>query len=79
MKVKRTKRSVNNLPQTIPTHHLISPHEMDIRIKTINTDIYEGTKNEQSKHDFNSKLYFKIFSGVAVLTAIIACLRRIGK
>ena len=35
----------------------------------INTDIYQGTKKEKAKNDFNKSLYFKIFGGVALATA----------
>jgi len=76
MKVKRVRRSVNNIPNSIPTHHLITPHEMDTKMRSINTDIYEGRQKEEANHVFNSKLYFKIFAGVTLFSAIIACIRK---
>ena len=41
-------------------------------MQQINTDIYEGAKKEKAKNDFDKKLYFKIFGGVALFSAGIA-------
>ena len=79
MKVKRTKRSVNSIPYVTLTNRLVTSKELDSRMKTIDTDIYEGARKEQTKHDFNSGLYFKIFGSVAIATAIIACIRKFKK
>ena len=77
MKVTRTRRNVNDIPTNLPANHLISPRELDLRMRSIDTDIYEGQKKEKANHDFNSKLYFKIFAGVTIFSAIIACIRKI--
>ena len=48
-------------------------------MQSINTDIYEGAKKEKSNHEFNRKLYFKIFGGVALTAAGIAGFSKIRK
>lgn len=77
MKVKRPVVKATDAPLSIPKHKLFSTQEADKKIKSINTDIYEGAQKEKAKNDFKKSLYFKIFGGIVLLTAGIAGLRRI--
>ena len=79
MKVKPPRLTVNDIPSKIPTHQVFSPQEADNKLKQINTDIFVNAKKEASNRDFDTKLYFKIFGGVVLTTAIISCLRKFGK
>ncbi len=78
-KVKRPKLSVAEPPATLPKHNLFSEKEANQKINNINNDIYVGTQKEKTKHDLNRNLYFKIFGGVALLTAGIAGYDKIKK
>ena len=71
-KVKNPAREVAEAPVVLPKHKLFSEKEANAKINSINNDIYEGAQKEKSKHDFNKSMYFKIFGGVALLTAGIA-------
>lgn len=76
-KVKRPKIIPAEAPVTLPKHKLFSDKEAEQKINSINTDIYEGAKKEKTKQDFNKALYFKIFGGLAVVTAGIAGISKI--
>ena len=76
-KVKRPKITVAEAPAALPKHTLFSEKEAKQKINAINTDIYQGTKKEKAKNDFNKSLYFKIFGGVALATAGIAGINKI--
>lgn len=76
-KVKRPINTVAEAPAALPKHHLFSDKDAQQKINSINTDIYEGTKKEKTKHEFNKSLYFKIFGGVALFTAGIAGISKI--
>lgn len=76
-KVKRPKINAAEAPAVLPQHHLFSDKDAQQRMNSINSDIYEGTKKEKSKHEFNKSLYFKIFGGVALFTAGIAGISKI--
>lgn len=71
-RVKRPKIVAAEAPAILPKQTLFSNKDADKRIQQINTDIYEGAKKEKTKNDFNKKLYFKIFGGVALFSAGIA-------
>ena len=75
MKVERPKVTANFL-QSLPMNNKYSYKEADNQLRQINTDIYEGTKKEKSKHEFNAKRYFTIFGILALLTAAITCFRK---
>lgn len=79
MKVKRPKIVAAEAPQNLPKHTLFSEKEATQKINSINSDIYEGTKKEKSKNEFNKSLYFKIFGGVALATAGIAGIYKLRK
>ena len=79
MKVERPKLVPAEAPSVIPTTHLFSDADATKRMQSINTDIYEGSKKEKSKHEFNRSLYFKIFGGVLFATAGVAGISRIKK
>ena len=53
-----------------------SDKEATLKIKQINQDIYQGTKKEKSKHEFDTKRYFTFFGIIALLTAAFAYFRR---
>lgn len=71
------KITVAEAPAALPKHTLFSEKEAKQKINAINTDIYQGTKKEKAKNDFNKSLYFKIFGGVALATAGIAGINKI--
>ena len=71
-KVKRPKVVAAEAPAILPKHKLFSNKDADKKMQKINTDIYEGAKKEKTKNDFDKKLYFKIFGGVALFSAGIA-------
>lgn len=77
MKVKRPAIKAADAPFSVPKNKLFSNQDADIKIRSINTDIYEGAQKEKAKNDFKKSIYFKIFGGIALLTAGIAGLRRI--
>ena len=76
-KIKRPAMTVADAPAVLPKHALFSEKEANRRMKALNADIYEGTKKEKSKNEFNKSLYFKIFGGVALFSAGIAGVYRI--
>lgn len=76
MKVKRPKVTPNDLKLILPDKKPFSDAEATKRIQSINTDIYEGAKQEKEKHEFNFKRYFTIFGILALLTAAIAYFRK---
>ncbi len=78
-KVKRPAMTVADAPVVLPKHALFSEKEAKQKIKALNTDIYEGTKKEKDKNEFNKSLYFKIFGGVGVAAAGIAGIDKIRK
>lgn len=78
-KVNRPKNVVAEAPQLIPKHKLFSDKEASQKMASINTDIYEGAKKEKKTHEFNKKLYFKIFGGIALATAGIAGICKLKK
>ena len=71
-KVKRPKITAAEAPSALPKQVLFSNKDADKRMQQINTDIYEGAKKEKTKNDFDKKLYFKIFGGVALFSTGIA-------
>ena len=75
MKVEQPKVTANFL-QSLPVNNRYSYKEADNQLKQINADIYEGTKKEKSKHEFNSKRYFTIFGILSLLTVAITCFRK---
>ena len=77
MKVKRPKVTTFEAPSVIPKHHLFSDKDASKKMQEINTDIYEGSQKEKSQHEFNRKLYFKIFGGITLATAGIAGISKI--
>lgn len=76
MKVKRPKVTPNDLTIILPDKKPFSDREATKKMQAINTDIYEGAKQEKEKHEFNTKRYFTIFGIIALLTAACACFRR---
>ena len=78
-KVKRPKILVAEAPATLPKPTLFSEKEAKEKIRSIDNDIYEGTKKEKAKNDFNKSLYFKIFGGVVLVSAGIAGIDKIRK
>ena len=78
-KIMRPKISVAQPPSSLPQKHLFSEKEAQVKMDKINTDIYQGTKKEKSKYEFNKSLYFKIFGGVGLAVAGIAGFDRIRK
>lgn len=78
-KVKRPKITAAEAPGVLPAVHVFSDKDASKKMKSINTDIYEGAKKEKSKNEFNKSLYFKIFGGVTLLTAGIAGVHKIRK
>lgn len=76
-KIKPPKIVAAEPPATIPRKALFSNAEADKRMQAINTDIYEGAKKEKAKNEFDKKLYFKIFGGVALASAGIAGIYKI--
>ena len=79
MKVKRPKVTSFEAPPEIPKHKLFSDKDASKKMQQINTDIYEGSTKEKSQHEFNRKLYFKIFGGITLATAGIAGIGKIRK
>ena len=77
--VKRPFTHAAEAPAALPKHNLFSDKEATKRVKQINTDIYEGAKEEKAKKDFNRALYFKIFGGITLLAAGIAGIDKIRK
>ena len=76
MKVKRPKVTPNDLQLILPNKKPFSDAEANRRMQAINTDIYEGAKQEKEKHEFNLKRYFTIFGILALITAAAAYFRR---
>ena len=76
MKVKRPKVTPNDLALIQSGKKPFSDSEATKKIQSINTDIYEGAKQEKEKHEFNFKRYFTIFGIIALLTAAYAYFRR---
>lgn len=79
IKVKRPKLTAAEAPAVLPKHALFSEKEANQKLNVINTDIYEGAKKEKSKNEFNKSLYFKIFGGVTLAAAGIACIHKFKK
>jgi len=78
-KVKRPKITAAEAPAALPKRTLFSEKEAKQKLNEINTDIYQGTKKEKAKNEFNKSLYFKIFGGVALAAAGIACIHKFRK
>ena len=76
MKLERPKVSANDMLINLPVQKSYNDKEASQRIKQINQDIYQGTKKEKSKHEFNLKRYFTIFGILGLLTAAIAYFRK---
>ena len=76
-KIKRPAMTVADAPAALPKHALFSEKEAKQRMKALNADIYEATKKEKSKNEFNTSLYFKIFGGVGIAAAGIAGISKI--
>lgn len=76
MKVKRPKVLPNDISFNLPSQKTFSDTEATKRMQAINTDIYEGAKQEKEKHEFNLKRYFTIFGILALLTAAISYFRK---
>ena len=76
MKVKRPKVTPNDLKFILPSKKTFSDADATKKIQAINTDIYEGAKNEKEKHEFNTKRYFTIFGILALLTAALSYFRK---
>ena len=76
MKLERPKVSANNILTNLPAKKTFSDKEASAKLKQINQDIYQGTKKEKSKYEFNLKRYFTIFGVLALATAIITYFRR---
>lgn len=64
-------------PLALPSRTLFSDREATKKMQAINVDIYQGTKKEKQKHEFNKSLYFKIFGGVVLTAATIAGIRKL--
>ena len=75
LKVK-PQLSAASPPLVLPKGYSFSDKDASRRMQTINTDIYQGAKKEKTSNEFNKKLYFKIFGGVVLFTAGIACIRK---
>lgn len=78
-KVKRPQINIAEAPEVLPKHALFSDREAKQKLNAIDSDIYQGTKKEKTKHEFNKSLYFKIFGGVTLATAGIAGINKIRK
>lgn len=76
-KVERPAMTVAEAPTVLPKHALFSEKEARQKMRALNTDIYEGTKKEKEKHEFNRSLYFKIFGGIGIAAAGIAGIGKI--
>ena len=76
MKVKRPKVTPNDLKLILPNKKPFSDAEATKKIQSINTDIYEGAKQEKEQHEFKFKRYFTIFGILALLTAAISYFRK---
>ena len=76
MKLDRPKVGPNDILITLPTQKSFSDRDATQKIRQINNDIYQGTKKEKSKHEFNLKRYFTIFGIIGLLTAAVAYFRR---
>lgn len=62
IKVRRPKLTEASAPNSLPSRVLFSDREATKKMQSINTDIYEGTKKEKQKNEFNKSLYFKILA-----------------
>ena len=78
-KIIRPKISVAQPPTSLPNMHLFSDKDAQVKMDKINVDIYNGTRKEKSKHEFNKSLYFKIFGGVGLTVAGIAGFDKLRK
>lgn len=76
MKVKRPKVTPNDLVLVQTGKKPFSDAEATKKIQSINTDIYEGAKQEKEKHEFNFKRYFTIFGIIALITAAYTYFRK---
>lgn len=79
MKIKKPIRRAVEAPNGLKAPVLFSDKEANEKLSKIDIDIYEGSKKERKKHDFNKMLYFKIFGGVVLATAGIAGISKIRK
>lgn len=79
MKVSRPKITSYEPPPNLPKNNLFSDKEANTKMQGINTDIYEGSQKEKSKHEFNRNLYFKIFGGITLAATGIAGISKIRK
>ena len=77
IKVRRPKLTEASAPNSLPSRVLFSDREATKKMQSINTDIYEGTKKEKQKNEFNKSLYFKIFGGVLLAAAAVAGIRKL--
>ncbi len=76
-KVKRSNIGIAEPPLELPKYKPFSSDAANKKMQAINTDIYQKAKQEKKEHEFNKKLYFKIFGGVTLLTAGIAGIYKI--
>lgn len=77
MKLDRPKVAAAEFTKNLPSNNMYYSHnEAKNKLAKLNNDIYQGTKQEKSKHEFNFKRYFTIFSILALLTAAFAYFRR---
>ena len=91
MKVKRPKIVMQNLNPVLLSEKTFSNAEADKRIQSVYDDIFESAKTvkrkkvfktgtkEYDNYGFNFKRYFTIFGIITLLTAAIACIRKIRK
>lgn len=76
MKLERPKVSAADFSSTLQNNNKYSYSEANKQLMALNNDIYEGTKKEKEKHEFNLKRYFTIFGILGILTAAFAYFRR---
>lgn len=66
MKVKRPVATVAEAPVALPSRNGFKDQDATKKMQQINSDIYEGYKKEKANHEFNLKLFSKIFIGIAL-------------
>jgi len=76
MKLERPKVNSADFNIALNNYSKYSHLESNKQLKEINKDIYQRTKKEKGKHEFNFKRYFTIFGILGLLTAAITCFRR---
>ena len=77
MKLDRPKVTAADFSQNILTNNSKYSHkESEQQLKILNNDIYQNTKKEKQKHEFNFKRFFTIFGILALLTAAFGYFRK---